>query len=700
MARIFSWLPRGRALPPEVWAFRHRGLLLILAAHLFFLPAFAATQGWSLGAAWAFDIAPALFGAIACLPQLSRAARSSACAIALLCCSAVLVVAWHGTIEAHFHYFVMVGALALYEEWWAYLLAIGFVVLQHGLMGGMLSHAVFNHANHSWRWAGIHGIFVVGLVIAELVSWRASERSRAKTASSEERFRRAFDDAPVAIALVSPRGRILQGNRELRERTGHDSPEGMWFWDFVPVEDRYDLYSAWPPRDDTPETERRYVREDGTIGWILWRHSLIRDDDGRPDHYISQGVDITARKRDAERLDFQAHHDPLTNLPNRTLFDRVLAEAIERKPELGGEVAVVFADIDNFKVINDSLGHRTGDELLVAVAERFSHELRPDDVIARFGGDEFVILLERVEDLEDVRGVADRLADAIRAPFELDGQHRFVSASFGVALAEGAAVCADDLIRDADAAMYQAKEQGKARLEFFDESLRTRAIERLELEAGLRDALACGQLELHYQPEIRLADGHMFGTEALLRWVHPHARDDLAGPVHPDRRAERADRADRRVGAHHRLPPGRRVDRRRPRGLRDVGEPLSAPALFAEPRFGRRARPGRERDSGVSAVPGDHRERDHGGPGGRARDPPGPEGARRAARDRRLRRRLLLALAPQVPAAGRRHQDRQVLRRRAARFRRQPRDHHRDHPALARARRAGRRRGRRARRAG
>ena len=358
-------------------------------------------------------------------------------------------------------------------------------------------------------------------MIAELVSWRASERSRAKTASSEERFRRAFDDAPVAIALVSPRGRVLQGNRELRERTGHDSPEGLWFWDFVPVEDRYDLYSAWPPerrhaRDRAPLRARRRQ-----IGWILWRHSLIRDDNGRPDHYISQGVDITARKRDAERLDFQAHHDPLTNLPNRTLFDRVLAEAIERKPELGGEVAVVFADIDNFKVINDSLGHRTGDELLVAVAERFSHELRPDDVIARFGGDEFVILLERVEDLDDVRGVADRLAAAIREPFELDGQHRFVSASFGVALAEGDAVCADDLIRDADAAMYQAKEQGKARLEFFDESLRTRAVERLELEAGLRDALACGQLELHYQPEIPLADGHMFGTEALLRWVHP-----------------------------------------------------------------------------------------------------------------------------------------------------------------------------------
>ncbi|HET6549540.1 MAG TPA: hypothetical protein VFG79_13835, partial [Solirubrobacter sp.] len=164
MARLFSWLPRGRALPPEVWASRHRGLLLILAAHLVVLPAFSVSQGWSLGAAWLMDSVPAVFGLAACSSRLSRAARSSLCAIALLNCSAVLVVAWHGTIEAHFHYFVMIAALALYEEWWAYLLAIGYVVLQHGLMGGTLSHAVFNHDGHAWRWAAIHGLFVVGLV--------------------------------------------------------------------------------------------------------------------------------------------------------------------------------------------------------------------------------------------------------------------------------------------------------------------------------------------------------------------------------------------------------------------------------------------------------------------------------------------------------------------------------------------------------
>ena len=180
----------------------------------------------------------------------------------------------------------------------------------------------------------------------------------------------------------------------------------------------------------------------------------------------------------------------------------------------------MFADIDDFKVINDSLGHRTGDELLKAVADRLSAELRPDDVLARFGGDEFVILLDTVDDLDAVRTVADRLADSLSKPFALAGRQRFVSASFGIAFPATTRE-AETLIRDADAAMYQAKSQGKARLEVFDESLRDRALERLELEAGLRDALAEGQLELHYQPEYSLSDGSLYGMEALLRWTHP-----------------------------------------------------------------------------------------------------------------------------------------------------------------------------------
>ncbi|MDA0180735.1 EAL domain-containing protein [Solirubrobacter phytolaccae] len=509
-----SWIPRGRALPHEVWAARHRALLLVLAAHLIVLPAFAATRGWSLPAAWAFDVAPALSGALACVPRLSRTVRSSLCATALLCCSAVLVVAWHGTTEAHFHYFVMVGTLALYQQWWTFLLAIGFVVVQHGAFGAVHAETVFSHDHSPWKWAAIHGAFVAALAVAMLASWRESERVAEAEAASEERFRRAFDDAPVAIALVSPRGQVIQGNRELRERTGHVQPEGLLIWDFVPELDRVELAAAWPPAPDAPEQERRYVRADGTVGWFLWRSSLISDASGNPDHWILQGVDITARKQDAERLDHQAHHDALTELPNRARFDTVLKAALAP----GRDVAVIFADLDNFKIINDSLGHRTGDELLVEVAERLAAELRPDDVLARFGGDEFVILLEGLDGIGEARRTANRLAAVLKEPFVLAGHQRFVSASFGIAVGNADA---EALLRDADAAMYHAKEQGKARLEVFDESLRARAMARLEIEAGLREAMAAGELELHYQPKISLADGSLYGLESLLRWQHP-----------------------------------------------------------------------------------------------------------------------------------------------------------------------------------
>ena len=502
------------------------------------------------------------------------------------------------------------------------------------------------------------------------------------------------------MALVSPQGELLQTNDELREHAGDDARH---FWDFAPAADREALRESWPPESDGPEQEQRYIRADGTLGWFIWRHSLIRDAAGHPDHYISQGVDITARKHDAERLDHQAHHDPLTGLPNRALFDRTLAEALERRTESNTRLAVLFVDIDDFKVINDSLGHRAGDELLVAAADRLLDAVRPGDTIARFGGDEFVILLERIMSLSDLRRVADRVAGEIKRPFELDGRQRFLSSSIGIAVADGGEgeVTAEELLRDADAAMYQAKEHGKAQMEFFDRGVRSRAVERLELEAELRDALAGGELSLAYQPEVMLSDTtRRFGFEALLRWQHPEL-----GSVSPARFVPIAEQSGLIVpiGEWVLQEACRQAAAWRAQGQADFvmavnlsPRQLSSPQLAGVVEAALRAN-----DLPPSALCLEITEsaimED---PEAAHRILQGLKGARRQAGDRRLRRRLLLAVAPQVPAARRRDQDRQVLRRRAARVTRRPRDHHRDRPARPRARRHRRGRRRRERRAG
>ena len=352
--------------------------------------------------------------------------------------------------------------------------------------------------------------------------WRESERMREASDASEERFRRAFDDAPVAIALVSPRGQVLQGNRELCERTGHVHPEGLLLWDFVPEHDRVALAQSWPPEPDAPEVERRYVRADGSIGWFLWRHSLIRDAAGQPDHWVFQGVDITARKRDAERLDHQAHHDALTELPNRARFDELLEGALAPRPRRRRDLRRPRRLQGHQRLARAPHGRRAARRGRPSASPP---SCGPTTCSPASAATSSWSCSKASTRLDDARRTANRLAAALKEPFELGGHERFLTASFGIAFGERAA--REALLRDADAAMYHAKDQGKARLEVFDDSLRARALERLEIEAGLREAIASGQLELLLPARDpargRLAVRH--GGAAAL--AAPGARDDL-----------------------------------------------------------------------------------------------------------------------------------------------------------------------------
>jgi diguanylate cyclase (GGDEF)-like protein len=246
------------------------------------------------------------------------------------------------------------------------------------------------------------------------------------------------------------------------------------------------------------------------------------------DHLISRSIRYAIERKRAEvQLAHQALHDPLTGLPNRTLFLDRLELALARSKRLEKAVAVLFLDLDRFKVINDSLGHEAGDRLLVELAARLQGVLRPGDTVARFGGDEFTVLCDEISGERDAVLIAERVAEAVSAPFLLDETEAFLTASSGIALA-GAETRAEALIRDADAAMYRAKEKGRARYELFDEVMRARAVERLETENALHRAIERGEFRVHYQPAVDLETGRAVAVEALVRWDSP--KFGLLGP--------------------------------------------------------------------------------------------------------------------------------------------------------------------------
>jgi diguanylate cyclase (GGDEF)-like protein/PAS domain S-box-containing protein len=245
-------------------------------------------------------------------------------------------------------------------------------------------------------------------------------------------------------------------------------------------------------------------------------------------HFVQASANVLAdaleRHNADEALRHRVLHDTLTGLPNRHSFVDSLRDALRRSIASGSPVGILFLDLDHFKLINDSIGHHAGDDLLQAVAPRLRAHLRPGDIVARFGGDEFGILVDRLTDEDEAVAIADRVASAFSDPYPMGGADHFVTASIGIAIARPTGrepVDAELLIRDADAAMYRAKERGRGRCEVFDAEMRARAMRRLETERELRHVLDRDELELHYQPVIALGSGEIVGLEALLRWNHP-----------------------------------------------------------------------------------------------------------------------------------------------------------------------------------
>jgi len=474
-AAAIEVLPRGGVLPEVSWRSRHRAITALLWAHVIALPLIGIVAHQPLALAFLEAAVVGLLAVGASLRRLSVTARSAMATLGLVTSSAILVQFFNGLIEMHFHFFVMVAVVALYQTWRPYLLALGFVLLQHTLIGVLSPHSVYAHMEaqlHPWTWALIHGGFVLAESVVCLMYWRISEDALDREREARARSERAHEDLKQAQALSCVgswewdiSSNDVSWSDQLYVLTGQDgktfTPSVDSFLALVHPEDRErvgNLIAQAASDEIGLNYEARLVRADGEIRMIAALGERQTTDDGRV-RLFGTIHDVTERKVMQEEIERLAFHDPLTGLANRRLFLGRLDHALAGQRRSDRRCAVLFLDLDDFKKINDALGHSAGDELLCVVARRLVGSVRPADTVARLGGDEFAVLLEDV-DLEASMRLVERLEADLRPPIRLQHAERSIRASIGIAMAQGN-TSADDILRNADAAMYAAKVGGK-----------------------------------------------------------------------------------------------------------------------------------------------------------------------------------------------------------------------------------------------
>jgi len=386
-----------------------------------------------------------------------------------------------------------------------------------GALGGASS------TKHAWSEESVGLLRITGEIFIN-----ALQRNRVERAlrDSEARYRLMAENSTDIISRTTTSGIILYASDACRRLLGYDPSElvGRSIYELMSADDREETrHLSFMINEATPTTySYRLLRKDGTAVWFETTSRSVRNPvTNEVDEFISVSRDITERKLVEEQIEHQAYHDALTGLPNRRLFRDRLTIALAHARRLDTPVAVVFLDLDRFKDVNDTLGHSFGDELLKAVAIRLKTALRQEDSIARMGGDEFTILIANLKTPDDALKIGQKILDVVAQPMRIEGNEVFITTSIGIALFPSDGDTAEALLKNADHAMYRAKEAGPNLVQLFTPSMNSRAIERLSLENSLRYAIERGELSLQYQPVIQTATEAVVGMEALLRWNRP-----------------------------------------------------------------------------------------------------------------------------------------------------------------------------------
>lgn len=485
--------------------------------------------------------------------------------------SALLIHLTGGRIETHFHVFGSLAFIAFYRDWKTLIPATVVVAADHILRGVFWPQSVFGVLVAApWRafehagWVLFENVFLTYSCVQGVRELHTIATTRAHL---EETNANIEEEVRQRTREVEERTAELERSEQRYELAVLGSQDGLWDWDLVEntvyyaprwkellgaeSEDVSDSPDEWfrritsgnlsqfhadlmrhiEGRSDRFDMEVEMLHADGDARWMRCRAAAIRDSEGKAIRLAGSLADITELKKSHERLRHLAQHDRLTGLPNRERFTERLRQAHARfeRGESHG-FAVLFFDFDRFKMVNDSLGHSAGDALLRSIAERFLSELRERDIAARFGGDEFIVLLDDINGMKEATDVCDRLLARFAEPHKIDGNSVVSTASIGLVSSDLEYEGVEDLIRDADAAMYQAKMSGKARYRIFDAEMHAKALEQLSLEQHLLHALDKEQFRVVYQPIISLQTRSIVGFEALLRWEHPQY-----GLVSPDR---------------------------------------------------------------------------------------------------------------------------------------------------------------------